>query len=271
MFSAGTQLPRLAFLCMATWLMAFGSSAEATTFVKFYTDAGNTHGYGNAGDAFSGVGTVYYNMTTPGSGATATPTACPTAGSCTSAGGDNFTSPQIFNLAGGLVLTVTASDPNVANVKVWNDLTPNFGGIGVGTGDTSGGDRVDQINGTNLLTLTFSSAITLKGVATLFDGAHTPFGNGSPTSSTTGFFLLNNNATSFTDANDISLNLTGTVFTFAEDGVNDPQFYVSGLAYDTVGTGTQSSTPLPAALPLFAGGLGVMGLLARRRKQKKTT
>jgi hypothetical protein len=29
-----------------------------------------------------------------------------------------------------------------------------------------------------------------------------------------------------------------------------------------------SATPLPAALPLFAGGLGVIGLLARRRKRK---
>ncbi len=28
------------------------------------------------------------------------------------------------------------------------------------------------------------------------------------------------------------------------------------------------STPLPAALPLFAGGLGVLGLFGRRRKQK---
>jgi hypothetical protein len=27
-------------------------------------------------------------------------------------------------------------------------------------------------------------------------------------------------------------------------------------------------TPIPAALPLFAGGLGLMGLLGRRRKQK---
>jgi hypothetical protein len=28
------------------------------------------------------------------------------------------------------------------------------------------------------------------------------------------------------------------------------------------------ATPLPAALPLFAGGLGVIGLLARRKKRK---
>ena len=29
-----------------------------------------------------------------------------------------------------------------------------------------------------------------------------------------------------------------------------------------------ATTPLPAALPLFAGGLGLFGLLARRRKKK---
>jgi hypothetical protein len=32
-----------------------------------------------------------------------------------------------------------------------------------------------------------------------------------------------------------------------------------------------SATPLPAALPLFATGLGALGLLARRRKRKNTT
>ena len=33
-------------------------------------------------------------------------------------------------------------------------------------------------------------------------------------------------------------------------------------------TGINNATPLPAALPMFAGGLGVVGLLARRRKRK---
>ena len=251
MFILDTRVSRLGFVFIVGWLMACGSSAEATTFVKFYTDAGNTHGYGNANDDFSGAGTLYSDMTTPGSGATATPTACPSSGSCTSAGGDNIQTTLTFT---GFVASANTG------MKVWDDLTPNFGGLGVGTGE-SGADTIDQINGTNILTLTFTSPITLTGVATLFDGAHTPFGNGDPLSNTTGFFLLNGNAVSFSNANKNLLNLTGTVFTFEEDGSSDPQFYVSGLAYTSV-------TPLPAALPLFAGGLGLLGMFARRRKQK---
>jgi hypothetical protein len=39
---------------------------------------------------------------------------------------------------------------------------------------------------------------------------------------------------------------------------------VAGGSLDEV----PAATPLPAALPLFAGGLGMVGLLSRRRKQK---
>jgi hypothetical protein len=35
----------------------------------------------------------------------------------------------------------------------------------------------------------------------------------------------------------------------------------------TFGDAPVSATPIPAALPLFAGGLGMLGFLARRRKR----
>lgn len=223
--------------------MTFGSSADAAT-VKFYNG-----GSGYSGD-FSGAGTVY-NATKGLS------TNCPTTGSCSA---DNIQTSLTFDLTGGLVLTATAGDTNVSGVKAWDDLSPNFGGMGVGTGPTSGGDQDDNINGTNILTLTFSSQVTLTGVATLFDPGHAPFGNGDPMSGTTGFFLLNGVKTSFSSANDNSLDLTGTTFTFEEDTSSDPTFYVSALDF--------TATPIPATLPLFATGLGAMGLFGWRRKRK---
>ena len=41
-----------------------------------------------------------------------------------------------------------------------------------------------------------------------------------------------------------------------------------GIGITLVRAGDIGSTPLPAALPLFAGGLGLIGLLARHRKRK---
>jgi len=43
--------------------------------------------------------------------------------------------------------------------------------------------------------------------------------------------------------------------------VNAPFTLIEGVQGELV-------TPLPATLPLFAGGLGVIGLLARRKRRK---
>jgi hypothetical protein len=64
----------------------------------------------------------------------------------------------------------------------------------------------------------------------------------------------------FSTANNEGLNLIGTTFAFEEKS-NNPTFYVSGLEYT-------AATPVPAALPLFATGLGALGLLGWRRKRK---
>jgi hypothetical protein len=46
--------------------------------------------------------------------------------------------------------------------------------------------------------------------------------------------------------------------------VNAPDLFI----FDNLFLPPDAETPLPAALPLFAGGLGLIGLLARRRKQR---
>jgi hypothetical protein len=49
-------------------------------------------------------------------------------------------------------------------------------------------------------------------------------------------------------------------------------FYYDNELQEAAGTITSalapSATPLPAALPLFAGGLGFVGFLTRRKKRK---
>jgi hypothetical protein len=70
---------------------------------------------------------------------------------------------------------------------------------------------------------------------------------------------------SYIDYRIVDGGLLGNTFALAWDMTcaND---VIQGLV--TLGSTDLQGTPLPAALPLFAGGLGVMGLLARRRKRK---
>jgi hypothetical protein len=58
---------------------------------------------------------------------------------------------------------------------------------------------------------------------------------------------------------------TSDFFRIVNGGTGNSEGQISGVSITQV-----SSVPLPAALPLFAAGLGVLGLLGRRRKRKAT-
>jgi hypothetical protein len=243
MFSLTSRLSLIISIFSLGGLLALGSSAEAATtyYAKFYN---GTTGYTGT---YDGSGTVYANTENLS-------TNCPSVGTCSS---DNVTTTQTYN---GLAVGITAS---TNGTKVWDDLTPSFGGLGVGTGSPGSSDN---IGGTDVLTLTFASKVTLTGVATLFDSAHAPFGYTLDPS--TSYFLLSVDGGSFTqilfsNANNQLLSITGTVFAFKEASWQ-PEFYVSALSYEKV-----STTPIPGALPLFATGFGgMMGLLRWRKKRK---
>ena len=92
-----------------------------------------------------------------------------------------------------------------------------------------------QSGGTNLLELLFSPAdFALLTNSNSFTGAPTGFNTAFTNVPTSGGLL------SFTDLSELLLSASST----------------------------GNETPLPAAFPLFAGGLGAMGLLGWRRKRK---
>lgn len=218
--------------------VAIGSSAGADT-LRFYTNTGTYTGQWNTSAAFTDVNPAAKS--------------CPTVGTCTS---DNIQATEFFTSAGGVSVTASVNGNN----GVWGDYAPSFGGLGVSSSKTSAsGD--DQIDAGQILTLSFSTSINLLGVLTLFDSAHSPF-NGNVA---TGNIVINGIIVSLSNANNETLgglfsNVTSLAFSIGANSGVDPEYYVSGLVF--------SATPIPAALPLFATGVGALGLLGWRRKHK---
>jgi hypothetical protein len=60
----------------------------------------------------------------------------------------------------------------------------------------------------------------------------------------------------------------GFQFQAPQSGALTYEFHKFSPNLQADGTIALATTPLPAALPLFAGGLGIVGFLARRKKQK---
>ena len=80
---------------------------------------------------------------------------------------------------------------------------------------------------------------------------------------TTGTYVVNNyDLAAGTYVLDTYLGSCGAGQNCSDNDTSTDPTYAVGFTPDV------SATPLPAAFPLFAGGLGVMGLLGRRRKRK---
>jgi hypothetical protein len=73
-------------------------------------------------------------------------------------------------------------------------------------------------------------------------------------------------ALTYLTGNGISFDTASAKYNLAWDGGDG--IYELNQSIFIFGNFTVTETPLPAALPLFAGGLGVLGLLGWRRKRK---
>ena len=190
-------------------------------------------------------------------------------------------------IAGGVTLggvtgntTSTQTGANPSDPFGWDpwgstDKTSTWLSVGGCCGGTSSAIfNVTAPTGANNFTLLWGSPNSNNTVQ-LYSGAD---GNGTLVATVqfvdgSGFFVdtvlsLQPFGPNTTDPGFIESITTSAVFGSAVLTNSNGGFEVADISASTLGVGTLSSTPLPAALPLFAGGLGAFGLLARRRKRK---
>ena len=138
-------------------------------------------------------------------------------------------------------------DPVIGSFTVTFDPTINY--------------FTDTTTGITLNTLNINLGSTFGFLYNSTSGAFEVGGTAS------GVFAVTNNTDDFQLFIANFLSGTPTISTFFYSQASNADIFDANAAASSVSV-SLAATPLPAALPLFATGLGVMGFLARRRKRK---
>lgn len=160
--------------------------------------------------------------------------------------------------AGGMTVKATGSYLGSAAAVVQdhdNAWAPNLlNGAGLGVYHQSNNNSDDNITSGETLTLSFDHPVTISDIGLRADGHNVT--NWAPGAT----FLLDGVSTALPlGSGEISgLHLTGTTFTFAYGGLKANQFYLSSI-------NAVQAVPEPASAALLMAGLGMLGLVRRRR------
>ena len=163
--------------------------------------------------------------------------------------------------SGSFLASITGSVPNEWRSPFGDNTTPYSvlsPGPGNGSGNAGQATFTTPTN-TTAVSLLWGSPDSFNFIE-FFDGA-TPVAVTGFANKFSGSNLVGP-ATAGAGFDYVTFNVSGPITSFVLSDNGQPAFeYADVLVKGSVGT------PIPAALPLFAGGLGVLGLFARRKRK----
>ena len=238
-----------AFFASVSAQAAFGIGTDGSLTweqVRFYAPSGGSN------STYAGGQPTYYGAV----------------GSDVCSGSDTCGEPMTFATSIGGALSVTATDDgngaiNTTNGIVYQDISPDYGGLGVVSQNANGGlTGGDEINNGDTLTLSFANRVKIVGFH-FWDKDHQAYDLNSGDQ----FGLsIDGGATQFKSLSNFpwygaGSTLVGNSFTFS---YKNEDYYLGAIKIAAV-----PAVPEPQTYALMLAGMAAVGFMARRRRQSR--